>query len=130
MKIESFEMSKHYRTVAAWWSSHSWEPLPISMLSKTGYVAYKDDTPVAASWLYKTDSSIAILDWYISDPEAAWEDRQEAIQAMIDAGSKDAKEMGFHVVLSFSQNKRLGEKLENSGFKETDNNMTHYIKGL
>lgn len=130
MNIIKFDANKHYRDVASWWDSHNWPIIPLSTLPKVGFVAMDKDDPIAAAWLYQTDSDLSILEWYISDPKSDWKKREEALGDIINAASEFAKENGFKTIFTFCNNKRLIDKLQSNKFQKTENNMTHFVRGM
>ena len=118
MTVIKFNLNEHYKTISSWWKKHKWEALPLSSLSENGFVATEDDVLIAASWLYKTDSDIAILEWYISNPNVEWEKREEALNLIIKSASTFAKENGFFTIFTYCKNKRLMETTSLRNFKK------------
>lgn len=124
-----FEARGHYHIVSKWWNSQQWPAIPLEMLPQTGFLAVSGGKPVAACWLYKTDSHIALLEWMIGDPEAAPKLRGDAQNLLIEQATREAQELGFKALFTMSQHARLIERLRTQhGFKVTDKGMTHLIR--
>ena len=104
-----------YRMVCKWWKAWEWDCLPESSLPQTGAIASDGKHDICAAWLYRTDSDLALLEWFISNKDAL-ENRKEAITAVIDYLCEQAHRMGVRTVISLAQNQHLLKALERQGF--------------
>ena len=75
-----------WEDLQSWWKWWRWpevskETLPLNGLG--GLMVYKGDTPVAAGFLYLSNSKVAWLDWIVSNPEYKEKDKKQAIELLI-----------------------------------------------
>jgi hypothetical protein len=108
MDIRAFDLDEDYLDVCAWWTAQKWPILPKDHLSSTGFITYDDDTKYAAAWVYTTNSSIYILDWWVGNPDADHEKRKEGMELIADASAEFAKECGAKTLLTMTSNARFG----------------------
>lgn len=113
-------------TLAKWFTAQEWPTLPKEALPKTGYIV----PGYCAGFLYKTDSSIAMLEWIIANPDTDYKDRAVAINNVIESLVKEAKRSGYSVVFTYTKHERLIDKYLNNNFKITDKDMTHFMRVL
>ncbi len=86
-----FETEAHYREVEAWAKARGVHLTP-ELLPKTGRIV----PGKAAIFLYKTDSSLGLLENLISNPK---DSDSEAIDAVVTSILEDAKEMGIKFIM-------------------------------
>ena len=130
MEIKSFNTNTDYNDVSSWWKAQDWPILPESILSDCGFIIKDNNLKIAATWVFKTNSPIYIMEWTVGNPEVSWEKRQEGIQLLTEAASSWSKEHGASYLLTMTKSKRFIEKLKDSGFKETDDEMVHLMRSL
>ena len=89
-----------------------------------------EGNPVGAAFLYQTDSSIAILDWYITSKDVRGKQRNGIIEAAISflCGAADA--LGFTSVISFARNRHLMNRMAQSGFELRDKDINLFTRVL
>lgn len=117
--------------IATWWESHEWPVIPIEALPATGRIATNDrGEMVCAVWLYRTDSTIAWLDFYISDPRASKTEVSEGLDLIIEELSLIAKDNGFHSIFTSLGHRGLLRRLGKHNFQVADNNMTNLVRAL
>lgn len=114
-----------YPTVKQWWEEWGWQPVPEHALPPVG--ALVED--IACAWLYRTDSSIAIIDWFVTNKQAR-DGRQEAKAAIIHALSDIARHQGFQSVITFVRNPHLLKSFEDAGFEGKDTGITNLGRSL
>ena len=68
-----------------------------------------NNTPIVAGFLYKTNSKGVLLEWIISNPKYKEEDRQVAIELLINGAENVSKELGYKYMFSIGRNKHLIE---------------------
>lgn len=129
MKVRAFE-SKDYQDVCSWWKKQEWPALPESILSTSGFIIENNGQKLAATWIFRTNCPIYIMEWTVGNPDANWNDRSSAIKIVTDAACEWAKSDGASQVFTMTKNDRYMEKLEEIGFKKTESGMTHLIRGL
>lgn len=131
MKIVYFEELKHYPLMVIWWSERGFPPTPLQMLSKTGVVAESDDgLPLAAGFLYATDSGLAQISHLVGDKLISREERGEALDRIILSLSQIAKGAGFVLVSGATNIPGLVERYKRLGFIVCDENVSHLAKEL
>ena len=59
--------------------------------------------------MYKTNSKGVLLEWIISNPNYKEEDRQVAIELLINGAENVSKELGYKYMFSIGRNKHLIE---------------------
>ena len=131
MKVIQYLESIHLPIVHEWWEGWGWDKMPPNFLPEIGAVAYNDDDiPVAAAWLYQTDSAIAIIDWYVTSPKIRGKARNGYIEEITKRLCGIAKELGFLQAYTFVRNPHLIKRLEKEGFTLTDKDVNIYIRRL
>ena len=128
MKVRRYT-DADYPTVSKWWESWGWPVLPASSLPELGIIV-ENEVPICAAWIYRTDSDLCWIEWFISNKEATKEQRAGCVDELIRACSITAKEMGFRIAFVSVKQPNLMKRLEHSGFEKTDTNMTNFIGEL
>ena len=122
-----FEADLHYNKISSWWKAQNWPVIPLSHLADIGIVSCVDEKPIAAGWLYRTDSAFCVFEWIVADPEVRGETRDLALGHLISSGKDLAKELGFQSIFMSVRNQSLIGRLTKAGFKVSDENMTNLI---
>jgi hypothetical protein len=104
--------------------------LPEQALPKTGVLCYEDEAPVCAGFLYKTDSSMAWVDWVISDQDYDASMRKEAVSILMSRLLQIAKELGFSAVMTAAATEGYQQHCEGKGFVLTNDNVNLMLKRL
>ena len=97
-------------TTCSWWKWWRWPEVSKDMLPMNGcggLMVYKDDTPIAAGFLYLSNSKVVWLDWIVSNPEYRDSDRKDSLKLLIDSLEQVAKQQGYSIVISIARNKSL-----------------------
>lgn len=116
-----------FKKINQWWKEWEFAQIPQSALPKSGYIVDKDGESIAAVWLYKGDTIVCWMEWFISDKSKSTEDRSEALDYLI---TNVIKEAGSNkLIFSSVSNKSLASRLEKLGFQKGDSNMTNYVRG-
>lgn len=117
--------------IAGWWKAHGWEPLPPESLPKNGLLVVDEQGPLVAAWLYRTDSAIAWLEWFVRNPDATRERMQGAIEKLVDYACLLAQVNKFKLMFVAARNDSLLRKLESAGFVVHENKtMSLLLKKL
>ena len=130
MHIELFDIEKHYGVVSEWWKKQDWEVLPIHALPTVGMIAYDKEIPVASGFLYNTDSTFALIEFIVGNPDLDHKVRGEGLDIVINSLMDSAKLMDKKVILSYTSHKRLIDRYENHGFFKGDRDMIGMTKVL
>ena len=111
--IRKFKPSD-YSTLSVWYSGHDLKCPPFVLLSTTGFISKN-----AAGFLYLTNSSLAIIDGYITDINCSAESRWASLNLITEALIKLAKELGCTVIKADSKFESIIALGESFGFRET-----------
>jgi len=88
-------ISTDYDTVDSWFKAHGIQGMDQSLLPETGLIV--DD--VAAGFLYRTDSSVAFLDSFVTNPEQPQTVRARALQDILEGLTEKAKEVKVRLII-------------------------------
>ena len=130
MDIVPWDVDKYQQKVLEWWDSRQGVDFPVHFLPDTGRVAVLAGRPIAACFIYLTNSRVAHISWPITDPETHPEVRSEAINMCIEALHKLAKECDYKHVWTTSGIPKLQDRFEELGYMVGDLNINQYIKEL
>lgn len=97
--------------VAAWYAAHGQSPKPKGSLPNTGFIV----PGVAAGWLYLTDSSVALLEGYVTNPAASAADRNDALDVITGLLLASAKSDGRSLVLALTTDQTIAERARRHG---------------
>ena len=91
----------------AWpeWTAPSKDFLPDN--GKGGFMVEKNNQPIVAGFLYTTNSKAALLEWIVSNPKYREDDREQAIELLIEGAESVCKEQGIKYIFSIGRNKHL-----------------------
>lgn len=119
-----------YETLASWWDKHpQWKPVPEEWLPKVGFVVDSDGSPICAGFLYFTNSTIAWLEYIVSDPDSDKETRSEAVDVLINQLTTQAIKVGFKVHFTSVGNPAFQKRLvEKHQYEVGDTNVTQLFR--
>lgn len=107
---------KDYQTIASWYHAHKLTPPAWQDLSETGWIA---DNRVAG-WLLCTNSSVAIIEHLISNPETVPSLRKESIEKLAGFMIDTALLLGYSNIIAASKHPSVDKVARRFGFKKTD----------
>ena len=122
-----------YETICKWWKWWRWPVIPREMLpdkGKSGFIVEKNNIPIVSAFLYLTNSTGALLEWIISNPEYREDDRKEAIELLITNAEIVCKNMGITYMFSIGRNKNLMKTHEKLGSHVDKKPSYEIIKNL
>lgn len=92
MTIEAWELERHAPLLAAWYRDRGMasDAGVLSTYPRTGFIV----GGIIAGFVYITDSSVAIVDQWVSCPESSPEDRRMASELLLIALEGAAREAG------------------------------------
>lgn len=111
---------KDWDTLVSWWDqwpewvSPTKEFLPNN--GTGGFMIEKEGKPIVAGFVYFTNSRTSLMEFVISDPKYRNEDRQEALEMLINKAEEFSKKSGYHYMYSMSGNKKLLETHKKLGW--------------
>jgi hypothetical protein len=117
-----------------WWSDWNWKAPEKDFLPDNGVggiIVFDEEIPVCAGFMYLTNSSVAWIDWIISNKEYRKKpQRKEAIQLLIAALTNIAKDSGSKYGYALIKNKSLIDVYEDFGYIKGDSYTSEMIKVL
>ena len=122
-----------YETICKWWKWWRWPVIPRKMLpdkGKSGFIVEKNNIPIVSGFLYLTNSTGALLEWIVSNPEYREDDRKEAIELLINNAELVCKNMGITYMFSIGRSKHLMKTHEKLGWQVDKKPSYEIIKNL
>jgi predicted ATP-grasp superfamily ATP-dependent carboligase len=120
-----FEVDKHYVIINQWWRVHGSFPPKIEHLPKTGFIVEADGKPTCAGFVYKTDSSICVFEFVVSNPDASKQEKDDCLKQLISSVKSWSKENGFSLIYSSIGIPKYIKRLQEQGFVVADEKQTH-----
>jgi hypothetical protein len=99
--------------VNGWFSGHRQPPMVPAALPTLGLI----EPGVAAGFLYETDSTMAMVEGYVTNPDAAPADRNAALDEITEALLDCAKDQRFKHVIAICRDDSIEKRAERHGFK-------------
>lgn len=124
--MRAIDLEKDYKTLEKWWKSYSWPCIAPEYLPTTGLII--DD--LCAGFLYKTDSSVAILEWIVGNREADRGARAQAIREVVQGLKEIAHRAGYTKVFTSAVHPNLISAYKELGFQPTDSNVQMFMYSI
>ena len=127
MKVREYK-PEEYETVTGWWNAHNWHAVPEVGLSPTGLMAEDDDgNPLAALWLYRTDSPVMMAEWLVTNPDNSDRQSYTAVKLLLESCKLIADATDGYL-MTFLQDSSLVKIFEKQGFnvEEKPYTIAHY----
>jgi hypothetical protein len=118
---------EQYSILEEWWKGHGWHPVGPDLLPHTGFIVWQGLQPLAAGFLYLTDSRFAILDWVLSAPKSDRIERGQALDLLLDSLIQAARDNDKSTIFTTSKHPKLLERYKAKGFVIGDEQMTTLI---
>jgi hypothetical protein len=126
MNIRKFDKEKDYLQMCSWYKAHA-KPSPyITSLSTNGFIVEN----ICMGFLYSTDSDIAFIEGYISNPDCNRKDRKEALDILSNRLLDEAKALGFKKVLSFSNRPSVKSRMKKYGYEIIQTDLVCGMRSL
>lgn len=106
-----FVLEQHYAQVHEW-LAHWNEQLVPEGLPKTGFII----PGKAAGFLYRTDSSLALIENLVAAPGLSKEERNVALDAVVVAVCEEAARQGFKILMAYTLLDAVVKRAERLGF--------------
>ena len=133
MKIKLFSFNGdefNYKKLCTWWKFWGWDKVPPKeFFPKTGIMVENNGQDICSCFLYKTDSSWCIINWFLMNPLAKKENRKGSIDFLIKEATKLAKNLGFKAIDVMIDKKSVIGILEKNDFSLKEN-ITRIVKIL
>lgn len=135
MKLKSRVLNpKDYDKLTEWWKWWRFPVVDRSLLPDNGcggFMVESDGVELVAGFLYFTNSSFALCEYIVSNPEVKDKElRNESIKFLIDEISKEAKANGVKALFTVVKNKNLEDKYLESGYVLGSKGSNELIKIL
>lgn len=115
-----------FQDVTSWWLLHDQIPPLPAMYPETGFIVEN----VAAAFLFRTDSSMALIEMIIYNPETPKDIRQKALNEVIESVILEAASLGYETLSGFTDMGVVIERAKSFGFTEVKNKYTMIVKGI
>ena len=83
-----------YDYIAKWWKWWRWKVIPKEMLPEnglSGLMVEKDGVRIVSGFIYMTNSTGAMLEFIVSNPDYKEKDRKQAIELLISTAEEFCK---------------------------------------
>ena len=102
----------------SWWKKYNQDPPPREFLPENGLSGFivKKDVPIAAMWLYQTNSKTAIPAVLVSDKDYKQKDRSDALQLLLDFTTDFAEDLGYKYAFAWAKPGVLLDKYKNAEY--------------
>lgn len=114
--IVRWKAKEHYRVIASWYHARELEAPLAEMLPEVGYVVDKK----VAGWVTLTDSNMAVIDTFISNPHTTPSSRAHAIEKLTGVLIDSAMALGYTKIICLTNVPTLKKEAFKYGLKETD----------
>jgi hypothetical protein len=109
LNIRSIQESD-WEMLQSWWKAWGWPEMSKDLLPLNGLgglIVEKENKPIAAGFLYLTNSKVAWTEWIVSDPDYRETDRAECLTMLVSGLEDVAISTGYKIILSIGRNKGL-----------------------
>jgi hypothetical protein len=126
MEVIKYQKDKHFSQLAQW--CKQWDlPLQwLDVLPTTGLIVEN----TAAIFAYKTDSKVCFIDQLICNKDTKREDRDAALDKLVDILLHTMKEKGFSYIASNSSNPKVLELALRHGFTVDSKPVTFFMRQI
>lgn len=107
--------AEHVRDAIAWMVARDMPTFPEDVFSTSGYVV----PGLAAVWLYFTNSSLATLEFLVSNPKSAKLKRRAAIDVVVERAIAEARHGGVKLLSTYAMRADVFALAERHEFKPT-----------
>ena len=123
--LTTFNKEDHLPIMAMWSAKRSRPLMDADLIPNHGWIAYNETKmPVGAATLLRIDTPYAIINNLVTNPDAPGQEREAAINMIIEALANDAKEFGCKIVGYGTNVAKMVPRCENLGFTVYDSNIT------
>lgn len=122
-----------YDYIAKWWKWWRWKVIPRKMLPEnglSGLMVEKDGVRVVSGFIYMTNSTGAMLEFIVSNPDYREKDRKQAIELLIGTAEEFCKGLGCDYMFSIGRNKHLIKTHKKLGWNVDENPSYEIMKKI
>jgi|TARA_R100000458_G_scaffold28636_1_gene26098 N-acetylglutamate synthase-like GNAT family acetyltransferase len=130
VNIRKIEL-KDYEYIDKWWIEQGYDAISKEILPMQGLggLIVEKEKPIAAAYLYLTNSKMGYIDNLISDPKYVSKDRFDVIANLMAACKKMAEDVGCLDIWAITNNKGILKRCKKLGYNVTKTNyglITYY----
>ena len=130
INIRKIEL-EDYEYINKWWVEQGFQPVGAEVLPMNGLggLIVEKEKPIAAAYLYLTNSKMGYIDNLISDPKYISKDRFDVILELMEACKKMAEDVGCLDIWAITNNKGILKRCKTLGYNVTETNyglITYY----
>ena len=130
VNIRKIEL-KDYEYIDKWWIEQGYDAVSKEILPMQGLggLIVEKEKPIAAAYLYLTNSKMGYIDNLISDPKYVSKDRFDVIANLMAACKKMAEDVGCLDIWAITNNKGILKRCKKLGYNVTKTNyglITYY----
>ncbi len=114
MEVERWNATKHGPLVAGWIRARGLgeDAGDLSLLPTSGFVV----GGIAVGFVYLTNSALAFMDGFMTDPDSDKATRSKALDMLLNALFDEARELGYKAVAGTTSAQPLADRLAQHGF--------------
>jgi hypothetical protein len=131
--VRLLQEGDYENTLKGWWDDWNWTAPPKESLPNNGlggFMVSKGDVDICAGFAYFTNSNLAWCEFVVSNKTYKEEDRNDAIEMLINNIVEASKNAGYKAIFTSVSNENLINKYQNCGFVKTQEGATEMIKFL
>lgn len=125
MEIRPYTSSE-YPLICSWWQARDWPIISPECLPKHGILVGN----YCAGFVYTTDSSLAWIEWIVSNPATDSKERNQAMDILIDSLIGKCRLLGARYIFTSVSHEKLQDRYVKHGFNVTESQVTHMIRSL
>ena len=118
--------SEDYTTLCTWFHERNMIPVQESFLPKVGFVV----PGLAMGFLVQTDAGFCIIEPFISNKSSSNEDRDMALNVIVEVLTATAKQMGYKGIFGFSTSLPMIRRVLKQGYIVNEVNSSTVFKEL
>lgn len=111
---------KHVEDVTRWLVARGLRAYPPELLVGHGFIV----EGLAACWIYETGTPLVLLEHLVANPDAADDERDEGIDAVVTAALEAARRIGGRIVYATTKLPAVVERSRRHGFEVVRENAT------
>jgi hypothetical protein len=134
LTIQRLTESDYDNILVGWWNDWKWTPPQQDFLPDNGtggFIVYDGEIPVCAGFVYVTNSSVAWVEWVISNRNYTdREGRKLALRLLIQSLTNISINSGSKYIYTLIKNQSLMKVYEEIGYIKGDSSATEMIKKI
>ena len=114
-----------YEFINRWWDEQGFVPLEKDILPMNGLggIIIEKDKPIAAAYLYLTNSKVGYIDNLITDPKYVSKDRFDIILMLIQACEQMANDVGCLEIWAMTESEGIIQRCKALGYSTSERNF-------